>query len=77
MVRARRKRCNTYEHRRILHYLRYGRHDLPPGNDRKIALSVKAIAKIANVTVNQVHYRLNVHEKELVNDLNMDDVRAL
>ena len=77
MTRASRSRCNTYEHRRRLHYLRYGRSDIPPHYDRKIVLAVKVIAKIAGITVNQVHYRLNMHENELLNDMNMDDVRAL
>ena len=77
MVRLTRRRLNSYSARKAIHYLRYGRDDLPIGSTYRIVLSYKAIAKVTGLTVPQIVYWLKLHEKELQTNVNIDDVKAL
>ena len=51
--------------RRALHFLRFGRKDLPPENFRATNISVKQIANLTNLIVNQINVMLNKHDKVL------------
>ena len=51
--------------RRALHFLRFGRKDLPPDDNRQTYITVKQIANLTNLTVNQINVMLNKHDKVL------------
>ena len=65
-------RCGTYELRAHLHFLRYGMTSLPSTKQYSVMLSLKQIAKVAQLTVPKVNYRLRLHSEELSQDVPLD-----
>lgn len=50
---------------------------LPSTKQYSVMLSLKQIAKVAQLTVPKVNYRLRLHSEELSKGINWDDVRSL
>ena len=58
-------RANTYNERQRIWFLRFGRKDWVPNDQKIFFCTLKQLALLFRLSVKQVEYRLRIHEKEL------------